>query len=565
MNDDSIQKRLHERFESSPGGNALAFVDESENVTWLSFGEVYRSAQERAAVFACHGIGPGDVCILIPENDEFSTTSLLAVLILGAIPVCSAPPIVRGHHSNLKEVLSYLIRKTGAKAVIASDTIAPLVEGLREKVRKVHFLFGKPECTATDIETIAPCFPAATDVVAYQLTSGTTGFPKICVWTQRRVLTALDGMAEAMKISGDEICVNWTPLYHDMGLVNNFIFCMVQSVPLVLLSTFEFVKNPAMWLNVLSSTKATMTWSPNFGYSIAANWIRDEQITGIDLAEVRAFWNAAERIHIETMEAFHHRFSPYGVKMAALKTNFGMAENVGGATFSDPEGLFKSETLDQELLFKRNLAVPVTETGADGSATVTAVGVGRPYPGLTVKIISRNLKALPDSHVGEIAFVSPSRMEGYLSNAKETRKALVGDLLRTGDMGYQRNGEVFWLGRKKERINLNGKKYDPSDFEKALFAVDGLRKGCFAAFGIPDPEAGTERLVIVGEKSTDCAVSNQTLMRSVAGSINSHLGVKASEVILLEQGSMSKTSSGKRRHRFYRELYISGGLTESGS
>lgn len=110
-------------------------------------------------------------------------------------------------------MLKYLIRKTGARAVIASDTVAPLVEELRSERPKVRFLFGGFDTNVKNNQVITPCMPASTDVVAYQLTSGTTGFPKICVWTQQKVLSALDGMVKAMKLTKDDICVNWTPLY----------------------------------------------------------------------------------------------------------------------------------------------------------------------------------------------------------------------------------------------------------------------------------------------------------------------------------------------------------------
>lgn len=560
MSNDSLQTRLHARFERSPDGNALCFFDESSKVEWLSFADVYSAAFERAKTLSDHGIGVGDVCILIPENDEFSTTSLLAILILGAVPVCAAPPVVRGKHSNLKDVLSYLIRKTGARAVIASEHMAPLLEDLPNLNRRVQFLFGNLSSAHSSSTSLKPHFPSATDIAALQLTSGTTGFPKVCVWNQRGVLAALDGMNTAMKLSERDVCVNWTPLYHDMGLVNNFMLCMVKGIPLVMLSTFEFVKHPALWLNALSATKATLTWSPNFGFAIAASWIKDEQIEGINLESVQGFWNAAERIHLQTIETFHRRFAPYGVARKALKTNFGLAENVGGATFSDPDGMFVVEHLDGESLFKKSIAKTVNGSSDAHTREVTAVGVGRPYPGLEVKIISRTYRNLPDGHVGEIAFVSPSRMTGYLKDAKATRMALAGDLVRTGDIGYTRNGEVFWLGRVKERINLNGKKFDPSDFENALLNIDGLRKGSFAAFGIPDTQLGTERLVIVAEKRNSTAISDKTIWRNISGSISSQLGVKVSEVLLLAEGTISKTSSGKRRHRHYRILYMNGQL-----
>lgn len=556
----SLQSRLYHRYQHAPSGRALALYGRNGEVSWRNFGDLYESATARAKVLHNLGLRPGAVCILVPENDELSTTNLLAVLVLGAIPVLSAPPIVRGHHSNLKDVLKYLIRKTRATMVLTSEPLEPLVEDLPVTHRKVHFIFGEPENGENVKEPDIHHFPATDDIAALQLTSGTTGFPKICIWNHKVVLAALDGMVEGMGVRPDDVFINWTPLYHDMGLVNNFLFCMLQGIPLVMLSTFEFVKNPVIWLKALSTTRATMTWSPNFGYAIAANWIRDSQLEGIRLDSVRAFWNAAERIHLETIEAFHRRFSPYGVKLEALKTNFGMAENVGGATFSDPQGKFIAEHLDSDTLFKRGIAKRVPSTEIVTSNTVSAVGVGRPYPGLEVKIISRNRRILGDAEIGEIAFISPSRMLGYLGNARETKKAIAGDFLRTGDVGYTRDGEIFWLGRLKERINLNGKKYDPSDFEKALLGVEGLRKGCFAVFGVDDTQAGTQRLVIVAEKRNASSLPDNSIMREIAGSVSLQLGVKVSEAILLGEGTMTKTSSGKRRHRYYRELYMNGAL-----
>lgn len=559
MKNDSLQRRFHDRYLNAPEGKALALYDESGTLHWSTFGEFYGAATERAAELVNHGLRPGDVCILIPENDAFSMTSLMAVLIAGGIPVCASPPVVRGSHSNLSDVLQYLVRKTGATLVIASERVASLIEDLPARYKKVRFLLGEtPKPEGLEPGQFEPCFPASTDLSAFQLTSGTTGFPKVCMWNQERVLAALDGMKQAMQLTSDDLCVNWTPLYHDMGLINNFMLCMTQGVPLVMISTFEFVKNPVMWLKTLSETRATITWSPNFGYAIAANWIKDADMEGIRLDTVRAFWNAAERIHFETLHEFHRRFAPYGVSLKSMKTNFGMAENVGGATFTEADEVFRVEHLDSERLYKDGLAVRVDEESSSGSVTV--VGVGKPYPGLELKILSRTKEELPDARVGEIAFNSPSRMLGYLNNAKETKRVLSGELLRTGDFGYRRDGELFWLGRIKERINLNGKKFDPSDFEKALLSVESLRKGCFAAFGIPDSHAGTERLVIVAEKRTAAEASDKAIMREVAGKISSQLGIKVSEVVLLSEGSMTKTSSGKRRHRFYKGLYENGQL-----
>jgi acyl-CoA synthetase (AMP-forming)/AMP-acid ligase II len=240
-----------------------------------------------------------------------------------------------------------------------------------------------------------------------------------------------------------------------------------------------------------------------------------------------------------------------------LKTNFGCAENVGGATFTDPGGSFPVEHLDPAPLFKERVAVAVPP----GDNTIPVVGVGRPYPGMTIKILSRLGRELPEGHVGEIAFDTPSAMLGYMGNKRETSKALRGIHLLTGDQGYLRDGELFWMGRSRERINLHGKKYDPSDFEDALLGIDGLRPGCFAAFGVDDAKLGTQRLVIVSEVQEGHQSDTGKLIARVREEITKQVGANVSDVVLLARGSMSKTSSGKRRHRFYRNLYQEGALS----
>jgi acyl-CoA synthetase (AMP-forming)/AMP-acid ligase II len=557
--EDSLQARLYKRLQEDPAQNALAFYAEGEVLRWQTFEELYARASARAGYLSAQGVHAGDVCVVIPENDDLSVINLLAVILLGAKPLCAAPPIMRGKHSSLRDILVYIIRKTRAKAVLAGEHMQPLLEGI-EAGRTTSFHFGVP-ADAVEEPLSMPGFPKGRDVAAMQLTSGTTGFPKICVWSQTSVVAALDGMAKGMKIQPDDVSVNWTPLYHDMGLVNNFLFCMVYRIPLVMFSAFEFVKNPVLWLRALSDSKATMTWSPNFGFALASKAVTEKSMEGIRLDGVHAYWNAAERIHLETIEAFHKRFSPYGVKRSALKMNHGMAEMIGGATFSDPDGDYVVEHIERETLFRDGVAQPVDPKTRSQGDMLTVLSVGRPYPGLQVKIMSARGRELPDGAVGEIVYQGPAHMDGYLGDKYETTKAMKAYGLRTGDMGYQRNGEVFWAGRLRERITMHGKKYDPSDFEKPLLTINGLRKGCFAVFGIQDERLGTERLILVAEKQRSNREPDRALQRKIAGSINLSLGVKPDEVILLDQGTMTKTSSGKRRHRYYRELYQSGKLS----
>ncbi len=556
----SLQSRYLEQLEKNPTGKAVGFIDANCHTEWRTREEFHRNAMAHAARLRQEGIQKGDVVLIVLPSNELSATALTGALHLGVIPLLIAPPILQGAQSSLGEILLKTIERTNARAVICASSLENMRDRLLATGDGTRYLF-ESEIPGAEPEDIAPVVPDENDIAAYQLTSGTTGFPRVCMWKQGPVLAALDGMVAAMKLEPQDICFNWTPLYHDMGLVNNFLTCITTGVPMVFQSPHDFVKKPALWLKGLQATGANTTWSPNFGFALSAKMVKDEDLEGVRLDHVKAFWNAAERIHYDTMLAFHQRFEKFGVKKSALKTNFGCAENVGGATFSDPDG----EYLVERVLLSRLQDDRIAEIAPDSTPdneTMTLVSAGRPHPGMTVKILGDDNEELPEGHVGALALNTPSRMIGYLDDPESTSQALVGDLLKTGDLAYLRGEEVYWAGRIKERITIRGKKVDPSDFEPILFQIDGLRPGCFVAFGVDDSERGTQRIVIVSEVQDGNTKEPKKLQREVRAKVNLGLGIEVSETVLVKKGTLTKTSSGKRRHRHFRDLYLAGKLDE---
>ncbi len=555
----SLQAVLRRTLHDSPHRRALGFYTR-KGCTWLSREEVEARAARLAAGLKVAGLAPGDVTILVLGTGEPAALLLLAVLMAGGVPLLIAPPVIQGTNSSLLEILQNVVRRTGTRLVLADKAMGKYREALEASHPETLFLWGREDLPEAEAEAAEWHQPAADDVAALQLTSGTTGFPRICVWKHESVLASLTDIDAAMELADDDVCCNWTPLYHDMGLVNNFFMCLARGLPLVMLNPIDFVKQPDIWLRALSDTGATITWSPNFGFALAAQRVRDEDLEGVRLDHVHSFWNAAERIHLGTMEVFERRFTSLGLAADALRTNFGCVENVGGATFSGRHRRFVFERIDRRALHEDQIAQPVA--GATDDVCKTVVGVGRPCPGVEVHILSAQGESLPDGHVGQIAFRSESRMEGYLGDLEATARAFHGDLLVTGDMGYQRDGEVFWVGRRDERIMVRGKKLDPSDLEWPMLHVDGLRAGRFAAFGGDDEAPGTQQLVIVSEVREDAAAPPDDITTAVRRQLFTDLGVHAREVLLVRPGTLAKTSSGKRRHRHFRSLYLAGDLKE---
>lgn len=552
----SLQARLRDRLERDPSGRALTFVDGRGNFEWIPYETFYREAAAHGHALSERGLQPGDACVFVLQSHRECAAAVIGCLLAGGIPTLAAPPVVRGLHSNLPEVVRHVAGRTRARMVLLGEESASLEPDLADE--------GFSLCEITELagqgdpDSLVPVDPASEDIVARQLTSGTTGLPKVCEWRQQGVLASLDGMVDAMDLSESDCFANWTPLYHDMGLVNNFFLCLAHGIPLALLQASDFVKRPSLWLRAVHATGATTTWSPNFGFAMTAQRVTDAEMEGVTLDHVRGFWNAAERIHADSLLQFRDRFAPHGLAPEAVKTNFGCAENVGGATFTSPTRTPEIERIDRHALHEEGVARPV-DVSANGDSLLV-VSTGAPYPGMTIRIVGDDDETLPDGHVGEVALNTPSRMVGYLEEPDENAQAIRGDELFTGDIGYLRNGELFWTGRVRERINLHGKKYDPSDFERVLFEVEGLREGCFAAFGIDDEEIGSQRLVIVSETRAATERPHEEILRDIRRQVSVQMSVSVSEILLLPQGAMSKTSSGKRRHRFYRDLHATGQL-----
>src|SRR4030042_2607945 len=270
--DRTLQRALYTQLDKSPERHALAYINYRGEFSWRTLEEVCGLAAGYSARLKTLGLGRRDVCILALPSDAFSATLLIATLLLGAVPLLVAPPIIqlKGRYSNLSQVLKHMIRKTKPKIVIAPKAMVDMREELEIGLKKTRVIFGEESLSPDPTAAMPQVTPMESDIAAMQLTSGTTGFPRVCVWKQKNVMAALDGMALALGLNNDGRCLNWTPLYHDMGLVNNFLLCLTKGIPLTMLNPIDFVNKPALWLRGLSDTASTLTWSPNFGFAITA-------------------------------------------------------------------------------------------------------------------------------------------------------------------------------------------------------------------------------------------------------------------------------------------------------
>ena len=554
---ESLQRHFLGPLQKTPHANAIAYYD-GEKTNWDTYDSFYRRVAVRVERLNEAGLRPGDICTIVLQSDLNCAEAVLGVLMANGLPLLVAPPFLQRENAVLTRVLYHVIQTSQCRMVISPADSPQLSESIGKLSEDVTVVpWGDPEESPVDAEVsfeklISGSFDAdSDDLVGLQLTSGTTNMPKICMWKQGHVLAALKNMGTAMQVGADDIMHNWTPFYHDMGLVNNLYFCLSHGVPMVVQSPHHFIRKPVSWLHALTSTGATLTWSPNFGFELVASRATDEELEGIRLDGVRGFYNAAEKIHVETYQRFSRRFESYGLQKDALKTNFGCAEVVGGVTFTEPDRPYRSEWVDREVLLDEGRAVALD--WRDERALAVA-GCGIPAPNVTIQILDEQNEPVKDGIVGEIAIATPSHFEGYLGNESATLSSLDGSVVRMGDNGYLRDGELFWVGRTDERITLLGKKFDPSDFEVIVNGIRGLRPGSFAAF-CPEDEGDSPGIVLLCELNANIERPQSELKNAIRRDVSQQLGVPLKDVLLVHSGSLTKTSSGKRRHLHFKKIY----------
>jgi acyl-CoA synthetase (AMP-forming)/AMP-acid ligase II len=305
--------------------------------------------------------------------------------------------------------------------------------------------------------------------------------------------------------------------------------------------------------------RATITSAANFAFKFAAETISPAELEGISLAKMRAFWNTGERVAASSYARFHDRFGAFGLAAGALCANYGLAENSGGATFSDVgAAALRYETVDRERLQQTGVAMRVGADDREPGRVAKIASLGAPWPGLAIEIRDESGHPSPDGATGEIALRSPARFLGYCNDPSATAAALDRGVLLSGDLGYVRGGQLFWTGRKRESIVVRGRKIDPGEFLPVLEPIEGLRSGAFAAFGVDDERSGTQRVVIVAELQRQDGA--KAVVREIRRAALSGLGVAADDVLLVAPNTLVTTISGKRRHSHYKALYLKGEL-----
>ncbi len=560
----TLVEALRHSAAEQPDAEHLALLDGDGGVERLSFAQLLAGAEAVASGLRGRGVEPREtVALILPTGFDFYF-SFLGVLLAGAVPVPIYPPVNLDRLEEYAERQVGILRNARVRALVTERQARVLAELLRPKVRGLRTL-ARAESLADEGRRAAAggreIVVSAQDLALIQYTSGSTGDPKGVTLTHANLISNIRSIGEAVGVGRDDVVVSWLPLYHDMGLIGCWLFALLNGLKMISMSPLAFLRQPKRWLQAVSDYRGTLSPAPNFAYELALRRIRDRDLEGLDLSSWRWALNGAEPVSPETVERFCQRFAPCGFRKEALKPVYGLAENAVALTFPAADEPPRIDRVDRETFQVERRAVPAAG-GEDDAAALRFVSVGRPIAGNEVRVVDDDGGAAPERMEGGIEFRGPSATPGYFRNPKATAAIRTRDgWIRTGDRGYFADGDLFITGRSKDLIIKAGRNIHPTEVEAAAAEVDGIRKGCVAAFGAPGPESGREELVVVAETRTKDPQTRARLVAEVRRRVHSIVRVAPDAVELVPPHTVPKTPSGKLRRVECRDRYLDGRLT----
>jgi fatty-acyl-CoA synthase len=552
---------IHKNYQTQPQKTAIVMQHAGKDDLPISYHDLVSGSARYAKAYASAGIQPGEVAVLILQHSEDLVYAFWGAILHGAIP--SIMPFLTEKLSpeRYRADLSALIAVTQPAAIVTypefeSDVRSALKAG--DSVRCVLLTDQLEAESEPDFDQLSGLNRSPDEIVLLQHSSGTTGLQKGVALSHQAVLNQLDAYTRALGLTDDDVLVSWLPLYHDMGLIAGFLMPILSGNTLVLLSPFDWVRAPHKLFQAVSRYKGTLSWLPNFAYNFCAQKVRERDLEGVDLSSWRVITNCSEPVKWDSHQAFYQRFQKYGLRMNALQCSYAMAENVFGVT-QTPLG---TEPITDEIDRESYINERIAKSPVDGKVTLRMMSSGRAIENTRIRILSEKGEVLPDRVIGEIALQSDCMLTGYYHRPDATEKALRDGWYLTGDYGYTLNGEVFVAGRKKDMIIVGGKNVYPQDLESLAYEVPGIHAGRAVAFGIEDPDAGTEEVVIVAEVDTDDPAERQKIADALRRHVSQNSAIALRHVHLVDSKWILKTSSGKTARSANREKFL-GEMSES--
>ncbi len=551
----------------------IFLIDGENEEIALTYGELDEKARSIAAMLqSC--CSPGDrVLLLFPTSLDF-ITAFFGVLYAGMVAVPLTPP----DPSRLKETLPTFLniaRDAQAKTLLTIEWIQAMAESYFETIpdfKLLHWIITDKLSKEEKAGEIDPK-PSPNELALLIYTSGSTGNPKGVMISHENLIANSFQILQGSQWPANCLAVSWIPLYHNFGLLTSVVQPMYAGWPIILMSPLSFLQRPFRWLNAISKHHANISTGSNFALELCIRHTTQEEMQKLDLHCWERAICGSERIDDKTLEEFAKIFGPFGFRKSSFFPGYGLSEATSVVAFRVPTKPLNIKSFRKDAL-QMNLMV---ETDKKKSGTQEFISCGSPLVGMKLIVVHpESRKQYLPREVGEIWISGRNVAQGYWNRSEETAETFrayladtgEGPFLRTGDLGFLSEGELFVTGRLKELIIIRGHNHYPQDIEETVEQCHPLlRNLCGAAFSIDLP--GEEGLVIVQEIELSQAQENDPSLNEVIERIRQAVfknhGLQVCEIILIRPDSLPKTRLGKIQRRTCQERYFAGNLDALGS
>ena len=528
--------------EARPDSLAVSHWSEGRVTHRYNWGTLVAEARRVAAWITSLGVQKGQVCALLLRPSPEFFPLYMGVVIAGAIPSVMAYPNERLHPQKFQDGLRGMTTNSGLDMMLTDgELFARFSELLDTAAVRVALVNDWPWRDFAEFTGSESTCARATDTCLLQHSSGTTGLQKGVALSHRAVLEHAHRYGNAIALTEHDSVATWLPLYHDMGLIAAFHVPLLHGIPIVQLDAFAWVVRPGELLQAIAAERATLCWLPNFAFNLIADRVRSREISSDACASLRLITSCSEPVRDSSIRQLWAKLAPHGLKANTIAASFAMAETTFAIT-QTPVGVAPVVEQVSRTMIASGSAVLVPEHSSEsGRACVSS---GRPIDGCTVRVVNPAGHVVTDGTIGSIEVQSVSLFNGYRHNEPATTRAFRDGWFVTGDMGYQRGGELFVIGREKDLIIVAGKNIYPEDVEDAVGRVNGVSAGRAVAFEVDDEARGTGQIGVVVE-TAETGIAALKELRSRVARVGTDFDVPINHVFFAPPRWLIKSSSGK--------------------
>ncbi len=547
---------------AAQGETGVSFYNAKGEIrSGLSWHDVRARAHVVARKLIGAGFAKGDRILITADTWPGFFDIFFGAQYAGLLPVPVSVPVGIGGKEAYLDQLRRQLTASGAVAAVGIDDLAGFLAEAAAEFPAVR-LHGGMEVIDSLPEKQVDLRPLGPDDDCYiQFSSGSTRHPHGVRIVQRALMANLDAMTGpgGLNLSADDRTVSWLPLYHDMGLVGFLLAPLSSQCSIDYLTPRDFARRPMQWLNLISRNRATVAYSPSFGYDLATRRGANQVPADLDLSCWRHAGIGGDMVRADVLQRFAETFASKGFDPRIFIPSYGMAEVCLAITFGPDHGGVRTDTIDRTALANEQRARPASDPN-DLLRARRFVLCGRVVPGHRLEVRDPSGKIVSDREVGRIFVSGPSIMPGYFNDPEASAEVLSADgWLDTGDLGYTLGDDIVVTGRAKDLIIVNGRNIWPQDIEWTIEARRIVKTDDCAAFSVDD--GGGER-VVVAVLARVAPDQKADLARDVAGAVREAIAVDCEVVLVPPTMGLPTTSSGKLSRARVRANYLAGRYAE---